>query len=137
SYGPGCKGDRLYLKMDGRKVYEYAVQTVPGVVRDSLERAGLTLADVAKVLVHQANAKMDDAILRRLFRLYGVDEATDGNMPMTISWLGNSSVATLPTLFDRIRRGCMRGHELAPDDVIVFASVGAGMNVNSLVYRCP
>lgn len=137
SYGPGCQGDRLYLKMDGRKVYEYAVQTVPGVVRDGLERAGLTLADVAKVLVHQANAKMDDAILRRLFRLYDVDEAPDGIMPMTISWLGNSSVATLPTLFDRIRRGCMPDHELAPDDVIVFASVGAGMNVNSLVYRCP
>jgi len=137
SYDTGQPDGRLYLKMHGRKLYEYAVQTVPGVVRASLDDAGLTLADVTKVLLHQANAKMDHAILKRLFRESGVPDIPDRIMPMTISWLGNSSVATLPTLFDLIRRGELDGQGLESGDVVVFASVGAGMNINSLVYRCP
>ena len=137
SYDPAYPENRLFLKMYGRKLYQYAVQTVPGVVKESLDRAGLTLTDVAKVLLHQANEKMDQAILDRLFRLYGVAEIPHRIMPMTISWLGNSSVATLPTLFDLMRRGEMEEQGLHPGDVVVFASVGAGMNINSLVYRNP
>ena len=137
SYDPDHPGNRLFLKMHGRKLYEYAVRTVPGVVRASLEDAGLTLTDVTKVLLHQANAKMDHAILNRLFRECGVREIPERIMPMTISWLGNSSVATLPTLYDLMRKNKMDGQRLVSGDVVVFASVGAGMNINSLVYRCP
>jgi 3-oxoacyl-[acyl-carrier-protein] synthase-3 len=137
SYDSQHPDDRLFLKMYGRKLYEYAVQTVPGVVVDSLNRADLALTEVAKVLLHQANAKMDHSILKRLFRLCGVEEVPAGIMPMTISWLGNSSVATLPTLFDLIRRGRLDAQEFCSGDVVVFASVGAGMNINSLVYRYP
>jgi 3-oxoacyl-[acyl-carrier-protein] synthase-3 len=56
-------------------------------------------------------------------------------MPMTISWLGNSSVATLPTMLDLLQRGNLGDHELHSGDIVVFASVGAGMNVNSMVYK--
>ena len=137
AYDTALGEDRRYLKMRGRRLYRYAVGTVPGVVKESLERARLGLRDVTKVLIHQANAKLDEAILARLFELCDVAQIPDGIMPMTISWLGNSSVATLPTLLDLIRRGRMEGQRLAPGDVVVFAAVGAGMNVNSLVYRCP
>ena len=58
-------------------------------------------------------------------------------MPMTISWLGNSSVATVPTLLDLIVRGELDGHGFSPGDIVVLASVGAGMNINSIVYRWP
>ena len=137
SYDPDHADDRLFLKMRGRKLYQYAVQTVPGVVKDSLDKAHLGLTDVAKVLLHQANAKMDDAILKRLFQLYEVEEIPTHIMPMTIAWLGNSSVATLPTLYDLMRRGHLDRQDVSPGDVVVFASVGAGMNINSLVYRYP
>jgi 3-oxoacyl-[acyl-carrier-protein] synthase-3 len=137
SYDPQHPDDRLFLKMYGRKLYEYALQTVPGVVRESLNRARLTLSDVDKVLLHQANAKMDHAILKRLFQSYGEREIPSSIMPMTISWLGNSSVATLPTLFDLMRRRRLDGQEFTAGDTVVFASVGAGMNINSLVYRHP
>jgi 3-oxoacyl-[acyl-carrier-protein] synthase-3 len=137
SYAPAADDGRLYLKMYGRKLYEYALNTVPGVVKESLDRAGLGLADVSKVLLHQANAKMDEAILKRLLRLYGIAEPPRGIMPMTISWLGNSSVATVPTLLDLICRRQLDGHSIDSGDVVVFASVGAGMNVNSVVYRWP
>ena len=56
-------------------------------------------------------------------------------MPMTISWLGNSSVATVPTLLDIILRGGMKGHSIRRGDNLVLASVGAGMNINSVVYK--
>lgn len=135
SFNPAASDSELFIKMKGRKLYEYAIATVPGLVRRSLEKAGLTLADVDKVLIHQANGKMDEAILKRLFRLYGISEIPAGIMPMTVSWLGNSSVATVPTLLDLIVKGRMAGHSLKRGDNVVFASVGAGMHINSMVYR--
>lgn len=137
SNNPGCNGDRLYIKMDGHEIYKYAVKMVPEVVKKSLDKAGLNLTDVEKILIHQANQKMDEAILKRLFKLYGVKEIPEHIMPMTISWLGNSSVATLPTLFDLLQRGKLNNHRLRSGDIAVFASVGAGMNINSMVYRMP
>ena len=137
SYSPDYRDDTLFLKMHGRKLYEYAVTTVPGVVVESLTKAGFGLRDVKKVFVHQANAKMNDAILKRLFKQEGIDEIPDGLMPMTVSYLGNSSVATLPTLLDLTVRGQLDGQQLQSGDLVVFAAVGAGMNINSVVYRWP
>jgi len=137
SSNPACNGHGLYLKMYGHEIYKYAVRTVPEVVKRSLDKAGLTLTDVEKVLIHQANQKMDEAILKRLFKLYKVAKIPEHIMPMTISWLGNSSVATLPTLYDLLQRDKLDNHRLRPGDIAVFASVGAGMNVNSMVYRMP
>ena len=137
SYNPSRNGDELYIKMQGHEIYKYAVRTVPQVVKQSLDKAGLTLADVKKVLMHQANQKMDVAILSRLFKLYKIENIPEHIMPMTISWLGNSSVATLPTMLDLLQRGKLNNHQLNTGDIVVFASVGAGMNVNSMVYRMP
>jgi len=136
SCDPQYPGDELYLKMDGHKLYEYALKTVPLVVKESLEKAGLPITEIRKVLIHQANEKMDEAILKRLFKISG-GEYKPEVMPMTISWLGNSSVATLPTLLDLIQKGKMNDHKLESGTAVVFASVGAGMNINSVVYRLP
>jgi len=130
-------GNDLFLKMQGHDIFKYAVKTVPLVVKQTLEKAGLCLTDIKKVLIHQANEKMDVAILKRLFKLYDIEEIPEHIMPMTISWLGNSSVATLPTLFDLLQRGALENHRLHSGDLAVFASVGAGMNVNAMAYRMP
>jgi 3-oxoacyl-[acyl-carrier-protein] synthase-3 len=135
SYNPSCNGDQLYIKMQGHEIYKYAVRTVPVVVKQSLDKAGLTLTDVKKVLIHQANQKMDVAILARLFKLYKIENIPEHIMPMTISWLGNSSVATLPTMFDLLQKGKLNNHQLKSGDIVLFASVGAGMNINSMVYK--
>jgi 3-oxoacyl-[acyl-carrier-protein] synthase-3 len=137
SYNRRYKGGELFIKMNGHEIYKYAVRTVPLVVKQSLDKAGFTLTDVNKVLIHQANQKMDEAILERLFKLYQIRNIPENIMPMTISWLGNSSVATLPTMFDLLRRGTLNMHKFNRKDIIVFASVGAGMNINSIVYRIP
>jgi 3-oxoacyl-[acyl-carrier-protein] synthase-3 len=137
SYHPGKNGGALFIKMDGHEIYKYAVRTVPEVVMKNLDKAGIALGDVRKVLIHQANEKMDAAILNRLFKISGIQTIPQDIMPMTINWCGNSSVATLPTMFDLIRRQKMHGHTLRSGDIAVFASVGAGMNINSMVYRMP
>jgi 3-oxoacyl-[acyl-carrier-protein] synthase-3 len=132
--GNGCESDR-YLKMHGRKLYQYALEHVPQAIKSCLEKSNTPIHEVKKLLIHQANGKMDDAILERLYKLYGVQTPPEHIMPMTISWLGNSSVATIPTLMDLILKGEMPGHEINPGDIIVFASVGAGMNINAMVYK--
>jgi 3-oxoacyl-[acyl-carrier-protein] synthase III len=137
SYNPCKPSDELFIKMDGHLIYKYAVRTVPLVIKKNLEKAGLELKDINKVLIHQANEKMDMAIVKRLFKLYKIEEINPNIMPMIICWSGNSSVATLPTLLDLIKRGKLENHSLNTGDIVVFASVGAGMNINSMVYRVP
>jgi 3-oxoacyl-[acyl-carrier-protein] synthase III len=137
SFDPARTNNEIFLKMDGHKLYQYAISTVPLVVKDSLDKANLTLTDVSKVLIHQANAKLDEAILKRVYKKYGMECTSFDIMPMSISHLGNSSVATLPTLFDMMVKGKLNGHNVKSGDVLVFSSVGAGMNINSMVYRMP
>jgi 3-oxoacyl-[acyl-carrier-protein] synthase III len=135
SNDPHHRDGRLYLKMDGHRLYEYALKTVPLAVKESMDKAGISIGDVRKILIHQANEKMDEAIVKRLFKLCGADAIPGDIMPMTISWLGNSSVATLPTLLDLLSKGEMEDHEWEKGAIVVFASVGAGMNINSVIYK--
>lgn len=137
SYNPEYTGNEVYLKMYGRKLYNYALTHVPGMVKESIDKAGLSIENIDKILIHQANGKMDEAIVQRLFKLYGFKTFPKEKMPMTISWLGNSSVATIPTILDIISKGEMEGQKFIPGSYIVFTSVGAGMNINSIVYRIP
>ena len=136
SYNPDEK-DKLYLKMNGRKLYEYALKTVPQAIKDAIDKIGLGIDHIESILIHQANEKMDDAIVNRLYDLYGIKQRPEFSMPMTISRLGNNSVATLPILFDEIINNHVDNHLLKSGDHCVFASVGAGMNVNALVYKMP
>ena len=137
SYRAGAFPGDHFLKMEGRKLYRYAISHVAGAIKLCLDRAGVTFAQVDKVLIHQANQKMDEAILEALARLCGAGTPPPELMPMTISWLGNSSVATVPTLLDLIWKGDLEGHRLAPGALVVFASVGAGMSINAVAYRMP
>lgn len=127
--------DKLFLKMNGRKLYQYALENVPQAIKACLDKSNIHLSEVKKVLIHQANGKMDDAILKRLYKLYNMEDATETIMPMSIDWLGNSSVATIPTLLDLILKGKSESHTINKGDIVVFASVGAGMNINAVTYR--
>lgn len=136
SYNPELQENNdLFLKMNGRRLYQYALETVPLSIKACLDKSNIDISKVKKVLIHQANGKMDDAILKRFYALYNIDEAPEDVMPMTIATLGNTSVATLPTLFDLILKDEMESHKINKGDILVFASVGAGMNINAMVYK--
>ncbi len=124
-----------YIKMKGRKVFEYAMKHVAEAMKNCLDTNGISITEVKKIFIHQANEKMDDGIIRVLYKLYGIKESPKDIMPMTIHWLGNSSVATIPTLYDLVCKGKEEKHEINPGDIVLFASVGAGMNINAVCYR--
>jgi len=125
---------RRYIKMYGRKIYEFALTNVPLALKSCLEKSGYNINDVKKILIHQANEKMDEAIVKRFYKLHDM-KMPEGIMPMSINTLGNSSVATVPTLYDLILKGKLKNQEINKGDVILFASVGAGMNINAIVYK--
>ncbi len=125
-----------YLKMHGRKIYEFSLKYVPGAMKSCIDNAGFSITDVKKIFIHQANEKMDQEIVNRLYRLYGIRQVPENLVPMSIHKLGNNSVATVPTLLDLVRKEKFGDHALEPGDVIVFASVGAGMNINAITYKC-
>ena len=136
SYNPEFENPNdLFLKMNGRRLYQYALETVPQAIKACLDKSGYAITEVKKVLIHQANGKMDDAILKRLYSLCGIENTPLDVMPMTVHNLGNTSVATLPTLYDLIIKDNMENHQINAGDVLIFASVGAGMNINAVVYK--
>ena len=135
SYNPSEDQGTNYIKMHGRKIYEFALTNVPNAMKIALDKSGLAIEEISKILIHQANEKMDEAIVDRFYKLYDKD-MPEGIMPMSIHMLGNSSVATVPTLLDLVLKNQIEGHTINKGDVILLASVGAGMNINAMIYRC-
>jgi len=127
--------DTCFIKMKGRKVYEYALKHVPAAMKACIDKSGVSIKEIKKIFIHQANEKMDEAIVKALYGLYGIEETPEFIMPMCIQWLGNSSVATIPTLYDLVLKGKIKDQHLNAGDVILFASVGAGMNINAVCYK--
>ena len=134
SFNKTLDPDVRYIKMHGRKIYEFALSNVPKAMKECLEKSGIDISQIKKILIHQANEKMDEAIIQRFYKLHG-QTPPDGIMPMSIHKLGNSSVATVPTLYDLLVKGKLENHSIHKGDIILFASVGAGMNVNAIVYK--
>jgi 3-oxoacyl-[acyl-carrier-protein] synthase-3 len=135
SYYPESDPYIRFIKMQGRKVYEFAMKNVPAAMKDCMDKSSVDIKDLKKVFLHQANEKMDEGIIKRLFQLYGINKPVENFMPMSIHWLGNSSVATVPTLYDLVLKNKVDGHQLTAGDPVLFASVGAGMNINAVCYR--
>jgi 3-oxoacyl-[acyl-carrier-protein] synthase-3 len=135
SNAPGSNERIRYIKMHGRKIYEYSLSNVPSAMKIALDKSGVPIDEVKKVLIHQANEKMDEAIVQRFYKLHGIRRDVSDVMPMNIHELGNSSVATIPTLYNMILKGKLKNHSINKNDILVFASVGAGMNINSFVYK--
>ena len=134
SNDPTANPEDKYIKMHGRKVYEFAISYVPQAMKNCFDQSGEELGALKKIFLHQANEKMDEAIVKRFYRLFR--KPTPANiLPISIHKLGNSSVATVPTLLDLVKRNALEGHQINNGDVVLFASVGAGMNINAFTYK--
>ncbi|MFA7274605.1 MAG: ketoacyl-ACP synthase III [Crocinitomicaceae bacterium] len=134
SFNKEINQDDRYIKMEGRKIYEFALNKVPNAMKECLDLSGISIEKINKVLIHQANEKMDEAIIKRFFKLFEA-ETPEGIMPMSIHKLGNSSVATVPTLYDLLLKGKIENQSIQKGDILLFASVGSGMNINAIVYE--
>ena len=135
SFNKFGKDGTKFIKMKGHKIYAYSLNQVPKAMKFCMDKIELHINDVQKILIHQANEKMDEAIINRLYESFGLKNAPKNVMPMIIERLGNSSVATVPTLYDLIMKGELPKHQINEGDKILLASVGAGMNINCIAYQ--
>jgi len=133
SYNPLEESKKKYIKMYGRKIYEMGLKQVPLAMQACFEKSGKDISELKKIFIHQANEKMDNGMVNRFYRQYK-RKAPEGVMPMSIHKLGNSSVATVPTVYDLVRKGNLNGHRVSAGDLVMFASIGAGMHINAITY---
>ena len=117
------------------------LQEIIGIRERRYVEDDLNTSDIAFMAAEQALDGTDRESLDYIIVAQNLGDVRADNiktdMVPTISWLGNSSVATLPTMLDLMQRGNLDHHRLHSGDTVIFASVGAGMNINSMVYRVP
>lgn len=136
SYHPDFKAENCqYIKMNGRRVFEYAVTYLSQLIIETLERQNLTPNDIDHMIMHQANERINNTIAKKVYEHFGQDVVVP---PMTLDKFGNTSVASIPTLYHLMKHGEMGAdHKIKPGDTILFASVGAGMYCNTAIYTEP
>ena len=115
---------RQYPKMDGRNVFKHAVTRMPEVVREALAHNKLSADDVDLYLFHQANMRINEAVMKNL------------DQPITKSHnnmdrYGNCSAASIPMCLDE----AVRGGRVKANDVVCMTAFGAGFMWGSALVR--
>ena len=111
-----------YIQMDGQEVYRFATRRVPQCIEEALADAGLVVPDIDLFVLHQANARIIDAVAKRL-------HADREKFPTNLERVGNLSSASIPVLLDELHR---QG-KLHRGDRIVLAGFGAGLTIGACV----
>ena len=121
--GNGLSDNREnFIRMDGQEVYRFATRQVPKCIEEALADAGLNVADIDLFVLHQANARIIDAVAKRL-------HADREKFPTNLERVGNLSSASIPVLLDELHR---QGR-LHRGDRIVLAGFGAGLTIGACV----
>eukprot|EP00752_Nemacystus_decipiens_P003059 g2836.t1 len=112
------------LGMNGREVYKFATREVPRVLTEALDNAGMEVADVDWLLLHQANIRIMETVASRL------------GLPMdkvitNLSEYGNTSAGSIPLALDE----AVRSGKVKSGDVIACAGFGAGLSWGAAVIR--
>lgn len=113
-----------YTFMNGQEVYKFAVRTVPKVIGEALEKAGLDAGDIDLFLLHQANVRIIEAVAKRL------GQSLD-KFPTNLQECGNISAASVPILLDNVKNYGM----ISKGSKIVLAGFGAGLTWGAAVIE--
>lgn len=108
--------DDYYMTMNGQKVFQFAVRKVPEVVRQVVEKAGVSMDEIDYFLLHQANVRIIASVAKRL----GVPVE---KMPVNLDKYGNTSAASVAILLNEIRRE----GKLKKGSKVVIAGFGGGL----------
>lgn len=114
----------LYLAMDGRRVYVFAVQAFSESIDTLLSRNGFTMEDVAYVVPHQANVRIIEAACKRSG--YPVDKFFTN-----IDEYANTSAASIPIALEEMERKGL----LKRGDLILTVGFGAGLTYGGNLLR--
>jgi 3-oxoacyl-[acyl-carrier-protein] synthase-3 len=111
-----------YIRMQGNEVFKVAVPSMAAAAEDALARAGLSLSDVDLLVPHQANARIIEAVAKRL-------RLDPSKVYMNIHKYGNTSAASIPiALCEAVEDGRVR-----PGDHLVFVAFGGGVTWGAAV----
>ncbi|MFK7787882.1 MAG: beta-ketoacyl-ACP synthase III [Phycisphaeraceae bacterium] len=112
----GFTGRFNTLQMNGQEVFKFAVTTTQAIIDETLQKAGITSADLAAVIPHQSNRRILELVKKRM-------DLPDGKMVINIDKYGNTSAASVPLcLNDKMVAG-----ELNEGDLVLFVAIGGGM----------
>jgi 3-oxoacyl-[acyl-carrier-protein] synthase III len=114
------------LRMQGRSVFRWAVDTVPALVEQACQRAGVTPADIEVFVPHQANRRITDAVIRKL----DLDHAI---VASDVATSGNTSAASIPLAIETLLATEPRAHGA----LAVLVGFGAGLTYAAQVARLP
>jgi len=121
------EGDFPALKMEGQKVFRWAITEMVGIAHKTLKKAGIGVEDLGAFVPHQANQRITDHIAKSLNLPPGVAIARDGiNM-------GNTTAATIPLALDTLRRN----GEVKSGDLALLMGFGAGLAYSGQVIVVP
>jgi 3-oxoacyl-[acyl-carrier-protein] synthase-3 len=113
-----------FMKMEGKEVFKHAVRAMAEASRKALEKAGITMAEVACVVPHQANMRIVEAIRDRL----GVGPE---KFFVNLDKYGNMSAASIPVALDEaIRAGVIK-----KGDRVVLVAFGGGFTWGAMVVK--
>ena len=114
----------MFIRMNGREVYKFAVRALEAVCREALSANGLNTNDVDLVLAHQANLRLLEAVMKRL-------EIPLSKCQINIDQVGNTSSASMPLTLDQANRaGNLRDGQL-----VLMMAIGGGMTWGSALMR--
>jgi 3-oxoacyl-[acyl-carrier-protein] synthase III len=115
---------RHYPKMDGKAVFKHAVEKLPRLVHSILERNGFTLADVALLVPHQANMRINELVARHL-------ALPPERVMHNIHKYGNTTAASIPiALHEAVQEGRVKR-----GDLVLLAGLGAGLTWGASLVR--
>lgn len=93
--GPGS-GERSCLSMEGTKVFKFAVESIPWCIRRVLDRHGLEMEDIDHLVLHQANARIIDSVVRKC----GIPPE---KCHKNLAEYGNTSAASIPLVLSELQ----------------------------------
>lgn len=112
------------LSMDGRRVFRFAVAAICDAVEGVAEKAGVSVAEIDHLVLHQANERILAAAVKRL----GID---DSRVVRTLRETGNISSACIPLALDRL----VRTGGLKSGDLVALVGFGAGLDIGACLLR--
>ena len=115
-------GGRIF--MNGKEVFRRAVLAMESAARNAMDRAGVTMDDIALVVPHQANIRIIDAAMKRL-------EIPREKAAMVLERTGNTSAASIPLALVN----ALDDDRVAPGDLVLMVGFGAGMSSAAAVIR--
>ena len=113
-----------FLKMDGRKVFKWAVQTVADSIRLVLDRSGVSVDEVSLFVLHQANIRIIDHAMKDL----GVPGHKVVN---NVDRVGNTSAASIPLVLAE----ASQAGRVNNGDLIMMCGFGAGLTWGTGLFR--